>query len=77
VSVLDFREATVTDSTPETEDNVRPDDATEEAPYGYTKSGRIRKRPIGSRASGGGVVSNATNERLAYRRRKLSVRFTT
>lgn len=27
-------------------------DATEEAPFGYTKSGRIRKRPIGSATRG-------------------------
>jgi hypothetical protein len=52
------------DTKPETDDNVRPPDATDEAPYGYTKTGRIRKRPIGSRA-GGGPSANASNEKLA------------
>ena len=34
-----------------------------EAPYGYTKSGRIRKRPIGTRTTTGG--GPARSERLA------------
>ena len=39
---------------------TNPIDLTGEAPYGYTKTGRIRNRPVGSGTRGGGSSSAGT-----------------
>lgn len=67
MALLDFRDAdTPPDETPPADPpGPAPDDATEEAPYGYTPTGRIRKRPVGSRANTGGAGASRGNEALA------------